>query len=129
MYNKEKLNNAQKYSIYVAIFIFMMFCHTMYNYSQRLYLQHQEDYVTVKATRVTQLQYVDENGNKFGGKYFLPTDYFSYNKNDPSYYFETLYGIKLFLPLVFLIPACMVVYAYNINDQSVSRLNKEREEK
>lgn len=83
MHNKEKLNNAQKYAIYVAVFVFMMFCLTMYNYNQRLQLQHQDDYVTVKATRVTQLQYVDENGNKFGGKYFLPTDYFSYNKDDP----------------------------------------------
>ena len=65
MQYKEKLSKEQQYAIYVAIFVFMMFCHTMYNYNQRLQLQHQDDYVTVKATRVTQLQYVDENGNKF----------------------------------------------------------------
>lgn len=36
MHSKEKLNNAQKYALYVAVFVFMMFCHTMYNYNQRL---------------------------------------------------------------------------------------------
>lgn len=78
------------------------------------------------ARRTKQLQYVDENGNTFSGKYFLPIDYFSYNKNDKSIYFDTLYGFKLFLPLVFLVPAYMASYVYKINgDHSVSRQNKE----
>lgn len=126
MEKKKELTRYQYWAILLMIYVFMMFCHTVYNYNERIKLQRSEDYITVMAKRTTQLQYVDENGNKFGGKFFLPVDYFSYNKNDKSNYFDTLYGFKLFLPLVFLVPAYMASYVYKINDDhSVSRQNKE----
>ena len=123
---KRELTRYQYWAILLMAYIFMAFCYVMDNYNERIKLQRSEDYITVMAKRTKQLQYVDENGNTFSGRYFLPVDYFSYNKNDISIYFDTLYGFKLFLPLVFLVPAYMASYVYKINgDHSVSRQNKE----